>query len=630
MTQTEKVIKDKKLKRSDNVIPDYQHLFDAEYVVDKKGKTKKHQRFMSKILKMNARPLIGSTLVYLLQALPVWVIPLITANIINIVTHAVIGNGGVTDAVWWELGINAVVLAVVIIQNVPTTVWRDNLVSKMLRRNSAGIKSAVVRKLQSLSITYHKDMQTGKIQSKFLRDTDLVDQLFGVFVRTLIPQLLSVVMAVVISVYRNGIVALFFLLVIPLNLLLTFAFRGRVAKGYRDFRVNSEEMSSKLANMLTMMAVTKSHGLEQIEISSIDRSINRVIGSGLKVDRTHAVFGASSWVTSQIMSMITLIFCAAMALLGQIQVGDIVLYQSMFSQINSGVSAIINLMHPISAGIDSLSSISEIMNVTDVEVSIGKKKVEDIEGHVEFKNVSYKYPNTDQLVVKDFSLDVKPGECIAVVGSSGSGKSTLMNLIIGLLIPTEGQFMIDGKSITEFNLSQYRHHISVVPQNSILFAGTIRENITYGLSKYSEEDLNRAVEMANLNEFLSELPSGIETNIGEHGDKLSGGQKQRITIARALIRNPKILILDEATSALDNISEYQVQKAISKSIRGRTTFIVAHRLSTIRDADRIVVMEQGVAVEMGTYQELMDKKGKFYELKCLSDITAKTAEQALA
>jgi ATP-binding cassette subfamily B protein len=256
--------------------------------------------------------------------------------------------------------------------------------------------------------------------------------------------------------------------------------------------------------------------------------------------------------------------------------------------------------------------------------------VEDIEGHVEFKNVSYKYPNTDQLVVKDFSLDVKPGECIAVVGSSGSGKSTLMNLIIGLLIPTEGQFMIDGKSITEFNLSQYRHHISVVPQNSILFAGTIRENITYGLSKYSEEDLNRAVEMANLNEFLSELPSGIETNIGEHGDKLSGGQKQRITIARALIRNPKILILDEATSALDNISEYQVQKAISKSIRGRTTFIVAHRLSTIRDADRIVVMEQGVAVEMGTYQELMDKKGKFYELKCLSDITAKTAEQALA
>jgi ATP-binding cassette subfamily B protein len=158
---------------------------------------------------------------------------------------------------------------------------------------------------------------------------------------------------------------------------------------------------------------------------------------------------------------------------------------------------------------------------------------------VEFDNVSYKYPNTDQLVVKDFSLDVKPGECIAVVGSSGSGKSTLMNLIIGLLVPTDGAFKIDGKPLTEFNLSEYRHHISVVPQNSILFAGTIRENITYGLSRYSEEDLQRAVEMANLSDLLKELPRGIDTNIGEHGDKLSGGQKQRITIARALIRNPK-------------------------------------------------------------------------------------------
>jgi ATP-binding cassette subfamily B protein len=301
----------------------------------------------------------------------------------------------------------------------------------------------------------------------------------------------------------------------------------------------------------------------------------------------------------------------------------------MFTQINSGVSAIINLMHPISAGIDSLSSISEIMNATDVEVTIGKHKVKAIKGQVEFDSVSYKYPNTDQLVLKNFSLRVEPGECIAVVGSSGSGKSTLMNLIIGLLLPTEGSFKIDGKPLNDFNLSEYRHHISVVPQNSILFAGTIRENITYGLSHYTEEDLERVVEMANLKEFLKDLPNGIDTNIGEHGDKLSGGQKQRITIARALIRNPKILILDEATSALDNISEFQVQQAIGKSIRGRTTFIVAHRLSTIRDADKIVVMEHGVAVEMGTYKELIKKKGKFYELKCLNDINQKTADQAL-
>ena len=256
-------------------------------------------------------------------------------------------------------------------------------------------------------------------------------------------------------------------------------------------------------------------------------------------------------------------------------------------------------------------------------------KVPCVSGDIKFDGVSYKYPDTEQYVVQGLNLDVKAGECIAVVGASGSGKSTIMNMIIGFLKPVQGNMYVDGKNINDINLSVYRHNISVVPQNSILFSGTIRENITYGLEHYTEEELQKVVEMANLNEFVKELPNGLDTIIGEHGDKLSGGQKQRITIARALIRNPKILILDEATSALDNISEYHVQKAISSSIKGRTTFIVAHRLSTIRDADRIVVMDNGIAVEIGTYEELMAKKGKFYELKALNEMNLKAAEEVL-
>ena len=215
---------------------------------------------------------------------------------------------------------------------------------------------------------------------------------------------------------------------------------------------------------------------------------------------------------------------------------------------------------------------------------------------------------------------VNPGECIAFVGASGSGKSTIMNLVVGFMMPTSGEFLVDGKPIEALNLSDYRHFISVVPQNSILMAGTIRDNITYGMPGISEKRLAEVLEQANINEFLPSLPNGLDTVIGENGGKLSGGQKQRICIARALIRDPKILILDEATSALDNISEYHVQKAISALIKDRTTFIVAHRLSTIRDADRIVVMEQGRCVEIGTYDELMEKKGKFYELKTMNDI----------
>ena len=625
----EQADKPKRYSKTTKIIPDYDHIFDVPEGGIKGVKRNKPTKLFRKLLKINAKPLIGSTLIYFLQALPVWIVPLLTANVINIVTETVALGAGVSRDIWIELAINAGIMLFVILQNVPSTVWRSMVASRMLRRNSAGIKSSVVRKLQSLSITYHKDMQTGKIQSKFLRDTDLVDQLFSVFTNTLILQVINVVLAVIISIYRNGLVALFFLLVIPLNLVITFAFRKKVSKGYRDFRVKTEDMSHKLTNMLQMMSVTKSHGLEQTEITSIDRSITKVAGSGIKVDKTHAFFGASSWVVGNVMSAITLIFCAVMALLGKIEVGDIVLYQSMFSQINGGVSVLISMMPSMSAGFDSLASISEIMNATDVEINIGKKSVKGIDGRVEFKNLCYKYPNTEQMIIKNLNLKVEAGECIAFVGSSGSGKSTIMNIIIGLLKPLEGDFLVDGKSISELNLTNYRHHISVVPQNSILFAGTIRENITYGLSRYSEEELQNVVEMANLNEFVKDLPNGLDTVIGEHGDKLSGGQKQRVTIARALIRNPRILILDEATSALDNISEYQVQKAISKSIKGRTTFIVAHRLSTIRDADRIVVMENGEAVEVGTYEELMEKKGKFFELKSLNDLNAKTAEDAL-
>lgn len=461
-------------------------------------------------------------------------------------------------------------------------------------------------------------METGEIQSKFLKDTDSVDNLFNCILQNIIPNLISAVISAVIAFYKNGFVALFFICVIPINVFLTVIFRKKIRLSNRDYRIKTENMSNKLTNMLVMTPVTKSHGLEETEIRNVKESIRQLEGSGRNVDRTIARFGAWTWVVNTLLNALCLVFCACLALKKYITVGDVVLYQSMFSSLSAYVTALVNVMPQIGAGAEALESVSEIMNAKDVEYNIGKKKIGDIEGRVRFDDVSYKYPDGEQFVVKDFSLDVKAGECVAFVGSSGSGKSTIMNLIIGFMMPTLGKLYIDDKPTDELDLSEYRHHISVVPQNSILFSGTIRENITYGMETYSEEDLQKAIKDADVDEFLSELPDGIDTMIGENGGKLSGGQKQRITIARALIRNPRILILDEATSALDNLSEKHVQNAISKSVRGRTTFIVAHRLSTIRNADRIVVMEDGVCVECGTYDELMAKKGKFYELKKLS------------
>ena len=607
-------------------IPDCDYLFNEQ--VQSKGKKK--TPFLRNIFKKNFLSLVVSSLLFIFQNLPVWLTPLITANIINMATVQIATKTTPTPEFWQSIFINAIILVIIIVQNVPSTILRRRITDTMVRRISGGIKCSVVRKLQSLAITYHKDILTGKIQSKFLKDTEKIEMFLRHIISTLIPNIISIIIAVGISVVKNGWVSLFFLLIVPCNVSLGLFFRNKVKRQAKEFRLRNEQMSNKLTTMLGMVQVTKSHGLEEIEILSAREAIANTTESGVSFDRTNARFGSTVFAVTHTLNTVCLIFCIVLAVNGSIGVGDIVLYQSLFSQISGYVTNLVNLLPEFSTGADAVNSVSEIMNATEIETNTGKIIVPKITGNLRFENVTYRYPNTEIDVVKDFSLDVKQGECIAVVGSSGSGKTTLMNLIIGFMQPVSGKFYVDDKSIDEINLSEYRHNLSVVPQASILFAGTIRENITYGLTHYSEEDLKRVCEIANVNEFLKDLPDGLDTYIGERGDKLSGGQKQRVTIARALIRNPKILILDEATSALDNISEYHVQKAIESSIKGRTTFIVAHRLSTIRGADRIVVMENGRIVEMGNYEELMAKKGKFFELKALNDMNLQKAQEQLA
>ena len=208
---------------------------------------------------------------------------------------------------------------------------------------------------------------------------------------------------------------------------------------------------------------------------------------------------------------------------------------------------------------------------------------------------------------------------VGLTGSSGSGKSTILNLVLGFNKPKMGKIFIDGKDMDEIDLQSYRKHIAIVPQTSVLFTGTIKDNITYGFSRISKKRIDEAVKAANLTEFINSLPQGLDTMLDEHGANLSGGQRQRIAIARAIIRDPKVIIFDEATSALDTVSEKEIQSALNNLTAGRTTFIVAHRLSTIRDADRIAVIKQGRCVEIGTYDALMEKRGEYYKMQTLQD-----------
>ncbi|MBP3824161.1 MAG: ABC transporter ATP-binding protein, partial [Butyrivibrio sp.] len=337
--------------------------------------------------------------------------------------------------------------------------------------------------------------------------------------------------------------------------------------------------------------------------------------AGYNLDIIQGNFGAVSWAFFQIFQVLCLAFTSILAVNGRVQVGDVVLYQSYFTSIVGQVSSLLTLLPVISKGLESVSSIGEILEFEHVEDSSDKEEIGEIKGEFTFENVGYSYPDSDEEIVHNINLHVKPGETVAFVGESGAGKSTLMNLLVGFGLPSSGRILVDDKDISKVNLQSYRKNLAVVPQNTILFSGSIRDNILYGTSDVTEAELNRVIDESGLRSVIDKLPMGLDTKVGEHGDKLSGGQKQRISIARALIRHPKVIILDEATSALDALSEKEVTYALENMSDKCTTFIVAHKLATIEKADKIVVIDSGTVAECGTAKELMDKRGIFYRME---------------
>jgi len=570
------------------------------------------------IFHSNGWKFILSLLVYIIKDSPIYVVPICTTNIIN-TAYDVITNKMSSADCWLPITINSIIIVFFLVQNLLTHTIYAKLTDNMLRNSSAGLREAVVRKLQHLSISHQQEMESGAIQSKFIRDIDNTENYLNTVVKALIPAILTATIAFGIAMYNNLWISLFFLLVIPLNVGVSQIFRNKIGQQSRQYRLANESLSKRFVSMIEMIPITKAHGLEDKEIHDLDAQVSEVRSKGLHFDFSIAIFGSSIWILGNLLSFSCVLFCVFLAMNGKIQIGDIVLFQSLFANINGSVASIVGLYPTLSVGREAISSLSELMTSEEIEDEKDKIHIEKLKGEVEFSHVYFSYSNNGKDAITDFSLHVDAGECVAFVGPSGSGKTTTLNLVIGLLKPTKGDILIDGTPMDKIALHDYRHHISVVSQTPILFKGSIKDNITYGLAHYTDEDVNNALHLANCDEFISQLPGGSDFVIEEHGSNLSGGQKQRITIARALIRDPQILIFDEATSALDTISEHHVQEAIASSISGRTTFIVAHRISTIQNADLIVYIENGVIQEQGNYDSLMEKKGKFYQMETIAE-----------
>lgn len=551
-----------------------------------------------------------STLFFLLKHSPALLSPLLIANVVNGVIEG--GEAG-SRAIFINVGIWLGLLSI----HLPANWIHNQLKSRVIRNTEAGLRAALVRKLQELSIPYHTGSQSGRLQSKIMRDVEAVETLSSQLFVSLLNIVMNLVITLSITAVKNRLILVFFILVAPVAAGAVVAFRAKIHRENRSFRQGMEETSARVMEMVEMVPVARAHALEDKEAARISALLEETANRGYRLDMVQAHFGAVSWVVFQVFQVVCLAVSGFMAMSGLIKVGDVTFYQSSFTTVVNQFSALINLLPILTKGLESVSSIGEVLSSDEIEENEGKEELLSLRGEYAFKQVSFSYPGSSKEVLHGLDFTVKQGETIALVGESGSGKTTILNMLIGFILPSGGQLMLDGKDMKGLNLRTYRRFLSVVPQTPVLFTGTVRENITYGLEHVSEEQIAQAVEAANLSEVVKRLPQGLDTMIEEHGANLSGGQRQRISIARALIRNPQVIILDEATSALDSISESEIQEALERLTKGRTTFIVAHRLSTVRGADRILVIGQGRIREQGSYQELMAKKGEFYQMEQL-------------
>lgn len=554
--------------------------------------------------------LILSVIFFAVKNSPVWVLPIVIANIINIAAEPPADPGR-------EIFFNVLIMVILAAQNVLTNYFHTYFYSKAIREVECTLRSSMVRKLQQLSITFHNEMESGRLQSKIMRDVEQVETLSSQIFISVLSIVMNIIVAFGVVLGSSMTVFLFFLGTIPVAVLIRTAFRKKINRSNKIFRHEMEETSVKVMEMVELIPVTRAHALEDVETEKIDNQLKNVANEGFRLDMIQSYFGSVSWAAFQIFQVVCLGFTGYLAVKGTIPPGDVVMYQTYFGTIVNSVSGIITLLPTISKGLESVNSIGDILLCTDVEDSGSKKDIGTVNGDIEFRDVTYKYKDADEPVLNHLNLKIKAGETVAFVGASGAGKTTLINMVIGFLRADSGEILIDGKPMSSFNIQSYRRNISVVPQTPILFTGTIRENITYGSEDISEEFLSEVIEAANLKDVIESMPNGLDTMISEHGANLSGGQRQRVSIARAFVRDPSILILDEATSALDTISEKKIQDSIDRLVKDRTTLIVAHRLSTIRNADKIAVIGEGGLKEFGTYDELMEKKGDFYKLRSL-------------
>ena len=477
------------------------------------------------------------------------------------------------------------------------------------------MRHALFEHLQEMGFAYYSNAKVGQIMARITSDLFDVTEFAHHCPEEFLIAAIKITVPFVILMGINPVLTLIIFLMLPIMLVLARHFNKKMRAAFKESRHQVGEINAQVEDSLLGIRVVKSFANEPMEIDKFDRGNEEFVRIGRRKYRYMAGYNTTTRSFDGIMYVVVVIVGALFIIDGKITAADYMAYLLYISTLLTSIRRVVDYAEQFQRGMTGIERFCEIMDVQpDVNDAPGAKELTGVKGDVTFDHVSFHYNDNDRTVLADINETVKAGDKIALVGPSGGGKTTFCNLIPRFYDVSGGRILIDGQDIAGLTQRSLRENIGMVQQEVYMFSGTIYENIAYGLPGATREQVETAAKQAGADGFIRELPDGYDTYVGERGVKLSGGQKQRISIARVFLKNPPILILDEATSALDNESERLVQESLEKLSKGRTTFTIAHRLTTIRGATSIWVLTQDGIVEKGTHQELMAKKGKYYEL----------------
>jgi ATP-binding cassette, subfamily B, putative efflux pump len=552
-------------------------------------------------------------------------IPLLIPLLLKYVVDEIIGNTKLPMSVkierlWWAL---AVMLVIFVLIRPIVEYYRQYFAQWTASKVLYDIRNRLFTHMQKLSFTYYSNHRTGEIISRVINDVEQTKDFIITGLMNLWLDMATIIIALAIMIKMDLELTLISISMLPLYALSVKYFFGRLRQRTRMRSQALAELQAYLHERVQGMPVIKSFAIEEEEQKRFSEQNNNFLTKALM----HTSWNAKSFsvvnTVTDIAPIIVIVYAGYQVLLGHITVGTLVAFVGYIDRLYSPLRRLVNSSTTLTQSFASMDRMFEFLDETyDIADAPNAIDCKEVKGDIVFDNVTFAYHKNEPPVLRDISFSVKAGETIALVGMSGGGKSTLVSLIPRFYDVTKGRILLDGIDIRDIRVRSLRDKIGIVFQDSFLFSDSVKENILLGKPDATDEEVIAAAKAANAHDFIMNLPDGYDTKVGERGIKLSGGQKQRIAIARVFLKNPPLLIFDEATSALDLESEHYIQEAMERLAKNRTTFIVAHRLSTITHADRIFLIEDGKIVESGTHDELMAKKGQYYHLFTIQQLNS--------